>query len=130
MEVEDSFDEEVMNASNKGKGKGKGKKTTDNSTNKGDSPSANTSESTTTEKRKSLAIEQKYQKMTQREHIIKRPDTYSIFYIIYLYSVVGSVEKLTQEMWVYDRLKNGLVYKNITYVSIEFFIYNIGSWFL
>ena len=130
MEVEDSFDEEVMNASNKGKGKGKGKKTTDNSTNKGDSPAPNTSENTTTGKRKSLAIEQKYQKMTQREHIIKRPDTYSIFYIIYLYSVVGSVEKLTQEMWVYDRLKNGLVYKNITYVSIEFFIYNIGSWFL
>ena len=130
MDVEDSFDEEVMNASNKGKGKGKGKKTTDNSTNKGDSPAPNTSENTTTGKRKSLAIEQKYQKMTQREHIIKRPDTYSIFYIIYLYSVVGSVEKLTQEMWVYDRLKNGLVYKNITYVSIEFFIYNIGSWFL
>ena len=130
MEVEDSFDEEVMNASNKGKGKGKGKKTTDNSTNKGDSPAPNTSENTTTGKRKSLAIEQKYQKMTQREHIIKRPDTYSIFYIIYLYSVVGSVEKLTQEMWVYDRLKNGLVYKNITYVSIEFFIYNIGYWFL
>ena len=118
MEVEDSFDEEVMNASNKGKGKGKGKKTTDNSTNKGDSPAPNTSENTTTEKRKSLAIEQKYQKMTQREHIIKRPDTYSIFYIIYLYSIVGSVEKLTQEMWVYDRLKNGLVYKNITYVTI------------
>ena len=118
MEVEDSFDEEVMNASNKGKGKGKGKKTTDNSTNKGDSPAPNTSENTTTGKRKSLAIEQKYQKMTQREHIIKRPDTYSIFYIIYLYSVVGSVEKLTQEMWVYDRLKNGLVYKNITYVTL------------
>ena len=72
MEVEDSFDEEVMNASNKGKGKGKGKKTTDNSTNKGDSPAPNTSENTTTGKRKSLAIEQKYQKMTQREHIIKR----------------------------------------------------------
>ena len=130
MDAEDSFDEEVVNASNKGKGKGKGKKTTENSTNKGDSPSANTSESTTTEKRKSLAIEQKYQKMTQREHIIKRPDTYSRFYIINHYSIVGSVEKLTQEMWVYDRLKNGLVYKNITYVSIEFFIYNIGSWFL
>lgn len=28
-------------------------------------------------KRRSLAVEEKYQKMTQREHIIKRPDTYS-----------------------------------------------------
>lgn len=33
--------------------------------------------SSTTGKRRSLAIEEKYQKMTQREHIIKRPDTYS-----------------------------------------------------
>jgi len=30
------------------------------------------------EKRRSLAVEEKYQKMTQREHIIKRPDTYSM----------------------------------------------------
>ena len=28
-------------------------------------------------KRRSLAVEEKYQKMTQREHIIRRPDTYS-----------------------------------------------------
>ena len=31
------------------------------------------------QKRRSLAVEEKYQKMTQREHIIKRPDTYSNF---------------------------------------------------
>ena len=33
-----------------------------------------------TGKRRSLAVEEKYQKMTQREHIIKRPDTYSMSY--------------------------------------------------
>ena len=35
--------------------------------------------SSTTGKRRSLAVEEKYQKMTQREHIIKRPDTYSMW---------------------------------------------------
>ena len=44
-----------------------------------DLPSAGNFEqgSSTTGKRRSLAVEEKYQKMTQREHIIKRPDTYS-----------------------------------------------------
>ena len=36
------------------------------------------------EKRRSLAVEEKYQKMTQREHIIKRPDTYSKLYFFCL----------------------------------------------
>ena len=36
------------------------------------------------EKRRSLAVEEKYQKMTQREHIIKRPDTYSMICRLYL----------------------------------------------
>ena len=35
--------------------------------------------SSATGKRRSLAVEEKYQKMTQREHIIKRPDTYSMW---------------------------------------------------
>ncbi|GBG92399.1 hypothetical protein CBR_g55332 [Chara braunii] len=36
-------------------------------------------------------IEEVYQKKTQLEHILLRPDTY-----------VGSIEKLTQHMWVYE----------------------------
>lgn len=48
-------------------------------------------------------IEQIYQKKTQLEHILLRPDTY-----------IGSVEKHTQNLWVYE---NGeMVYRPVTYV--------------
>ncbi|XP_074575235.1 DNA topoisomerase 2-like [Curcuma longa] len=48
-------------------------------------------------------IEQIYQKKTQLEHILLRPDTY-----------IGSVEKHTQSLWVYE---NGeMVYRPVTYV--------------
>ena len=40
---------------------------------------------------KGKTIEQQYQKKTQLEHILLRPDTY-----------VGSVEPHTQPMWVLD----------------------------
>ncbi|KAK8805524.1 hypothetical protein WA158_002180 [Blastocystis sp. Blastoise] len=50
-------------------------------------------------------VEEIYQKMSQLEHILARPDTY-----------IGSIEKATQEMWVYDKEKDGLVYKTITFV--------------
>ncbi|EFY87581.1 DNA topoisomerase 2 [Metarhizium acridum CQMa 102] len=46
-----------------------------------------------------------YQKLTQLEHIIKRPDTY-----------IGSVEKTDQQMWVYNKTTSQMEYKNITYV--------------
>jgi DNA topoisomerase-2 len=36
-------------------------------------------------------VEDVYQKLSQREHVIKRPDSY-----------IGSVEKVTREMWVFD----------------------------
>ena len=41
--------------------------------------------------KKRLSIERIYQKKTQLEHILLRPDTY-----------IGSVELVTQQMWVYD----------------------------
>ncbi|OAQ94789.1 DNA topoisomerase 2 [Purpureocillium lilacinum] len=46
-----------------------------------------------------------YQKLTQLEHIIKRPDTY-----------IGSVEKTDQQMWVFNKETSQMEYKSITYV--------------
>jgi len=50
-------------------------------------------------------IEQIYQKKTQLEHILLRPDTY-----------VGSVEMYEQMLWVYDQEQERIVYKSIKYV--------------
>ena len=46
-----------------------------------------------------------YQKLTQLEHILKRPDTY-----------IGSVEKAEQKMWVYNKTESQMEYRNITFV--------------
>ncbi|ODQ67105.1 type II DNA topoisomerase, partial [Nadsonia fulvescens var. elongata DSM 6958] len=46
-----------------------------------------------------------YQKLTQLEHILKRPDTY-----------IGSVEPTDQQMWVYDETANSMVWKSVTIV--------------
>ncbi|GAB6028206.1 DNA topoisomerase 2-alpha [Chamberlinius hualienensis] len=54
---------------------------------------------------KKMSIERIYQKKTQLEHILLRPDTY-----------IGSVEPVTQSMWVYDGEEAGLVHRDITYV--------------
>ncbi|XP_031551314.1 DNA topoisomerase 2-alpha-like isoform X2 [Actinia tenebrosa] len=56
-------------------------------------------------KKKRLSVERIYQKKTQLEHILLRPDTY-----------VGSVEPLKQTMWVYDDVLEAIVSKEITYV--------------
>ncbi|KAF8771269.1 DNA topoisomerase 2-alpha-like [Argiope bruennichi] len=53
---------------------------------------------------KKLSVERIYQKKTQLEHILLRPDTY-----------IGSVEPVTQTMWVYDD-GIGLVNREVTYV--------------
>jgi DNA topoisomerase-2 len=45
-----------------------------------------------------------YDKKTQLEHILLRPDTY-----------IGSVEQTTEQMWVWDSLQEKMVYRNITY---------------
>uniref|UniRef100_A0A8C9PI47 DNA topoisomerase 2 n=1 Tax=Spermophilus dauricus TaxID=99837 RepID=A0A8C9PI47_SPEDA len=54
--------------------------------------------------KKRLSIERIYQKKTQLEHILLRPDTY-----------IGSVELVTQQMWVYDE-DIGMNYREITFV--------------
>jgi DNA topoisomerase 2-beta len=53
---------------------------------------------------KRLSVERIYQKKTQLEHILLRPDTY-----------IGSVESITQSMWVYDE-GVGMNCRDITYV--------------
>lgn len=51
-----------------------------------------------------VAIEKTYQKKTQLEHILLRPDTY-----------IGSVEHVQEHMWVYDTEKHYMVQKQISY---------------
>uniref|UniRef100_A0A8C7FBR4 DNA topoisomerase 2 n=1 Tax=Oncorhynchus kisutch TaxID=8019 RepID=A0A8C7FBR4_ONCKI len=51
-----------------------------------------------------LSVERVYQKKTQLEHILLRPDTY-----------IGSVEPVTQQMWVFDE-DLGMNLREITYV--------------
>eukprot|EP00878_Enallax_costatus_P028892 GHUV01031247.1.p1 GENE.GHUV01031247.1~~GHUV01031247.1.p1 ORF type:complete len:193 (+),score=53.24 GHUV01031247.1:225-803(+) len=57
------------------------------------------------------AIEEIYQKKTQLEHILLRPDTY-----------IGSTEKQQQNMWVHDGEK--LVHKPITFAPGLFKIFD------
>ncbi|XP_029976326.1 DNA topoisomerase 2-beta isoform X2 [Salarias fasciatus] len=56
------------------------------------------------EKAGKLSVERVYQKKTQLEHILLRPDTY-----------IGSVEPITQQMWVFDE-EVGMNQREITYV--------------
>ncbi|XP_071763633.1 DNA topoisomerase 2-beta isoform X1 [Centroberyx gerrardi] len=53
---------------------------------------------------KKMSVERVYQKKTQLEHILLRPDTY-----------IGSVEPVTQQMWVFDE-DVGMNLREITYV--------------
>ncbi|KAG8566354.1 hypothetical protein GDO81_013196 [Engystomops pustulosus] len=53
---------------------------------------------------KRLSVERIYQKKTQLEHILLRPDTY-----------IGSVEPVTQQMWVFDE-DEGLNCREVTFV--------------
>ncbi|KAI4094435.1 MAG: hypothetical protein LQ344_002184 [Seirophora lacunosa] len=46
-----------------------------------------------------------YQKLTQLEHIIKRPDTY-----------IGSAERSERQMWVYNSQKESMEMREISYV--------------
>ncbi|TDL28967.1 DNA topoisomerase II [Rickenella mellea] len=46
-----------------------------------------------------------YQKLTQLEHILKRPDSY-----------IGSVERITQVMWAYDSDTKRMVHREVKYV--------------
>jgi len=55
-------------------------------------------------KKKKTATET-YQKLTQIEHIIKRPDTY-----------IGSVERQEEKMWVYNKAAGAMEFRKISFV--------------
>lgn len=54
---------------------------------------------------KGLSIEQMYQKKSQLEHILLRPDSY-----------IGSVEYTKELMWVYNQESNSMVQREISFV--------------
>jgi hypothetical protein len=58
-------------------------------------------------------VEEIYQKKSQLEHILLRPDTY-----------IGSVERLTQDMFVLDPETNRIVNRKITYTPGLFKIFD------
>jgi hypothetical protein len=62
---------------------------------------------------KSKTIEERYQKKSQREHVLIRPDTY-----------IGSVMPITEEMFVYVADQNAIVKKEITYTPGLFKIFD------
>ncbi|KAI1242843.1 hypothetical protein IHE44_0000396 [Lamprotornis superbus] len=70
-----------------------------NASKKEDSESINKNDTS-----KKMSVERVYQKKTQLEHILLRPDTY-----------IGSVEPLTQLMWVYDE-DVGMNCREVTFV--------------
>lgn len=55
--------------------------------------------------KKRVSIERIYQKKSQLEHILLRPDSY-----------IGSTEPVTQNMWVYDDMQEQMVQREITFV--------------
>mmetsp|Transcript_42533 Transcript_42533/g.77927 ORF Transcript_42533/g.77927 Transcript_42533/m.77927 type:complete len:1238 (-) Transcript_42533:257-3970(-) len=64
-------------------------------------------------KRKNKTIEQTYQKKTQVEHILLRPDTY-----------VGSVEWQDDQLWVWNDKKGQMEYRGISYVPALYKIFD------
>src|SRR5689334_20111429 len=50
-------------------------------------------------------VEQIYQKKTQLEHVLLRPDTY-----------IGSIETQKDKLWVFDTSRQKLQFREITYV--------------
>ncbi|KAK7026445.1 DNA topoisomerase 2-beta, partial [Halocaridina rubra] len=65
------------------------------------------------QKKGGKSVETIYQKKTQLEHILLRPDTY-----------IGSVEFTTEQMWVYDSEEQKIVQKEISYVPGLYKIYD------
>ena len=55
--------------------------------------------------KKRLSVERIYQRKTQLEHILLRPDTY-----------VGSVEETTENMYVFDEEKKAILKRQVTFV--------------
>ena len=62
-------------------------------------------------------VEQMYQKKTQLEHILLRPDTY-----------IGSVEPLKTNMFVFDDATKRMVGREITYTPGLYKIFDESKW--
>lgn len=71
------------------------------------------SKSTGSGKKGAKTVEQIYQKKTQLEHILLRPDTY-----------IGSVERIDQPMFILDEESGRIKEKNITYTPGLYKIYD------
>ena len=55
--------------------------------------------------KKGKRISQQYQKLTQLEHILKRPDTY-----------IGSIERTERQMWVYNTTSDSMEFREVSFV--------------
>eukprot|EP00931_Biecheleriopsis_adriatica_P005192 TRINITY_DN106727_c0_g1_i1.p1 TRINITY_DN106727_c0_g1~~TRINITY_DN106727_c0_g1_i1.p1 ORF type:complete len:1234 (+),score=353.48 TRINITY_DN106727_c0_g1_i1:61-3762(+) len=63
--------------------------------------------------RRGKSVEETYQKKTPIEHILLRPDTY-----------VGSVEKQDDQLWVWNKEKEEMESKNVSYVPALYKIFD------
>ena len=50
-------------------------------------------------------IDKKYQKKTDKEHVLDNPDTY-----------IGSIEQISSNMYIYDEVNKKIVEKNIEFI--------------
>ena len=57
----------------------------------------------------------KYQKLTDKEHILKKPDTY-----------IGSIENTENQNYVFDESSSKIVEKNITYIPALYKLFDEG----
>ena len=55
--------------------------------------------------KKGKRLSQQYQKLTQLEHILKRPDTY-----------IGSIERTERQMWVYNTTSDSMEFREVSFV--------------
>ena len=62
-------------------------------------------DSTSANANSKATVEQTYQKLTQHQHILQRPDTY-----------VGSIESVTTDMYVYDQEAATMKLRKLSYV--------------
>ena len=71
------------------------------------------SKKTNKKKKEEPSIEEQYQKLTQYEHILSRPDTY-----------VGSLEFQKERLWVFNSEQNKLEFREVNYVPGLFKIFD------
>ena len=58
----------------------------------------------------------KYQKLTDKEHILKKPDTY-----------IGSIEESENETYIFDESNNKIVEKTINYIPALYKLFDDES---